>query len=112
MMTTRDTLRQGEANSHSQIQQAASLRVSSLRTRIMALDAFCAVAQSELELNRLNKANRSMKRIRHAVEKIEHHLQEPQDVPADAAGELHALLAKTNPQIEKLENLLRIKEGR
>lgn len=111
-MTTRDTFRQGPADSQALVQQAVSLRVNSLRTRIMALDAFCAVAQSELELNRLNKANRSMERIRHAVEEIEHRLREPQEVPANAAGELHALLEKTNPQIEKLENLLRIKERR
>lgn len=104
-MTTRDPLRQEPARSYAPLQQADSLRVSSVRIRIMALDAFCAVVHSELKLNRLSQAKRSMKRIRHAVEEIEHHLQEPRDVPESAVTELQALLQKAKPRIEMLERL-------
>lgn len=111
-MNTRNLRPQRPVDTHALLRQAVSLRVSSLRTRIMALDAFCAVAQSELEMNRLEKAGRSMQRIRHAVEEIELHLQEPQHVPESAVAELQALLQRAKPRIETLERLARAKVPR
>lgn len=82
---------------------AARLRSEALRTRIMALNTFCATAESELQYNRLDKARISAGRIRHALSEIEVHLQDTHHVSSAAASELQALLERIRPRIEKLE---------
>jgi hypothetical protein len=103
-MPMSDALQHRQANSYTQLLlDAARLRVGSMRSRILALDTFCAVAEVELELNRVAKAQISLQRIRRAVGEIEHHLQDAQHVPPEATGELQALFDKAKGRIEKLE---------
>jgi hypothetical protein len=102
-MPMSEALQHRQANPYTQLLlEAARLRVGSIRTRILALGTFCAVAEVELELNRVGKAQISLQRIRRAVEEIEHHLQDGQHVPPEATGELQALFDKAKGRIEKL----------
>jgi hypothetical protein len=84
-------------------EEAARIRAESLKTRILALDAFCATAESELQFNRPDKARISVERIRHTLLEIEGHLEDPHHVSSATAGQLRDLLDRIRPRIEKLE---------
>jgi hypothetical protein len=85
------------------LEQAARVRADALRTRILALDAFCATAESQLQLNTPGKARISVERIRHTLSEIEGHLQDPHHISPPAATKLWELLEGARPRIRKLE---------
>jgi hypothetical protein len=97
----------GPITEHIRIQkEAAKLRADSLRNRIMALDTFCGIARSQVQLGLMEHAKASIGKVRHALREIEYHLDEPHHIPSDAAGELKTLLASIKPKIERLGTLI------
>jgi hypothetical protein len=107
-MSNSDADRREPAGEHALLlEHAEKLRSDALRTRIMALDAFCVTAETQLQLNAPDKARISMEKIRRALSEIEGHIEDPHHATPAAARELRSHLERVRPRIESLERTIR-----
>lgn len=83
--------------------ESASLRYEAIRTRILVLPSWCAIAETCLAGHSTDQARAILTRIRRAFTEIEYHLGRPEHVTASAAGSLWPMLRGIEPRIRELE---------
>ena len=84
--------------------QSANIRADSLRIQIMAVDAFCSVAEVQLRWYSLEEARTTAAKIRRAMSEIDFHLREPGHVSGPAAQELRDRYIKLSARVRQIEN--------
>lgn len=83
--------------------QSLKIRADSLGTRIMAVGAFCSVAEVQLRWYSLAEARTTAAKIRHAMSEIDFHMREPGHIVGPAAVELWDRYNKLQVKVQQIE---------
>jgi hypothetical protein len=102
MPRTEDLIREHKRLS----QESARFRADSIRTRILAVHAFCSVAESKLRWASPADAEDILATIRARVSEIDYHLREPEHIPAASVAALRILQAELEARIRRIEKAM------
>jgi hypothetical protein len=86
----------------------AQERAEAIRQRISAGHTLLTLANTELQYSRVDQAKALLKRLRHLVEEVDFHLNEPKHVPATELEELRASLKNLDSKITALGESLKM----
>jgi hypothetical protein len=87
-------------------EKGAIIRAESIRTQIKSVDTFCGLAESELRQQAHGEAGMIQSKIREAMARIAHHLDEPGHVSSDAVAELRSMFATVETRVQRIEAAL------
>ena len=88
-------------------QESAKIRADAIRIRILAVHAFCSVAESNFRWGSPIGAQTALAIVRERVSEIEFHLREPGHISMASADELSTRLTQLKARIEQIEKSMK-----
>ena len=88
------------------LERGATIRSEAIRTQIKSVLTFCNLAEFEMQQQSMGEARTILSKIRTAMARIVHHLDEPGHVSAEANTELQDMAAKAQARVEQIENAM------